>query len=88
MAIGASAPSIVSMVVRESLLPVCVGIVIGAIGAILATRQIQGVLFGVSSGDPWVIVGAAAVFILVAATAAALPARSAAKVDPLLALRQ
>ena len=88
MAIGASAPRIVTMVVRESLVPVTIGIVIGAIAAIVATRSIEGVLFGVSTRDPLVIVGAAALFILVAATAAALPARSAARVDPLLALRQ
>ncbi len=88
MAIGASAPSIVTMVVRESLMPVTIGIIFGAIAAIAATRQIEGVLFGVSSRDPWVIVGAATVFVLVAAAAAALPARSATKVDPVLALRQ
>lgn len=88
MAIGASAPRIVTMVVRESLVPVTIGIVIGAIAAIVVTRSIEGVLFGVSTRDPLVIVGAAALFILVAATAAALPARSAARVDPLLALRQ
>jgi len=67
---------------------VTIGIVIGTIAAIVATRSIDGVLLGVSTRDPLVIVGAAALFILVAATAAALPARSAARVDPLLALRQ
>ena len=88
MAIGASAPSIVTMVVRDSLMPVTIGIIFGAIAAIAATRQLEGVLFGISSRDPWVIVGAATVFVLVAAAAAALPARSAVRVDPLLALRQ
>jgi NAD(P)-dependent dehydrogenase (short-subunit alcohol dehydrogenase family) len=88
MAIGASSSSIVKMVVRESLVPVAIGIAIGGVAAIFATREIEGVLFGISNRDPWVIVGAAAVFVLVAATAAALPARSATRVDPLLALRQ
>jgi predicted permease len=87
MAIGAPAASIVAMILRESLIPVTAGIVLGTIGAIAVTKQIEGVLFGVSSSDPWVVVGASVVFVLVAAMAAALPARSAAKVDPLLALR-
>ena len=88
MAIGAPLTRIVAMILRESFTPVSIGIVLGALGALVATRQIENVLYGVSTFDPVIFAGAAALFLLVAAAAATLPARAAAKVDPVLALRQ
>ena len=88
LAIGAPAAGIIRMIVRESVLPVATGLVVGCAVALAVTRWIESLLFGVSGADPLTIVGAATVFLLVAAAAAALPARAATRVDPVLALRQ
>jgi predicted permease len=88
MAIGASGADVVRLVCRESLAAVAVGGAVG-IGASLAlTRVLGSLLFGVSALDAWVLGGAIAAFAVVAVVAAALPARAAVRVDPLLALRQ
>ena len=76
MAIGASAPSIVTMVVRDSLMPVTIGTYLGGHRRNRPHSPTEGVLFGIPSRYLWLF-GAATVFVLVAAAAAALPARSA-----------
>ena len=88
MAIGAQTPDVVRLMVRESLAPVAVGVVIGGGLSIAANRWLQQVLYGVSSYDPLTLAGASLVFLLIAAAAAALPSRTAARVNPVLALRQ
>ena len=88
MAIGARAQDIVRMIVRESIVPVAIGLSIGCVAAIALTRWIDSMLFGVSAADPWTLAAATAVLLLVALAAALLPARAAARVDPVLALRQ
>lgn len=88
MALGASRSDVVRMVVRESLVPVGVGITIGWVAAQGLTRFLDKVLFGVSRNDPWTIAGAVLVLLAIATIAAALPARRASDVDPLIALRQ
>ncbi len=88
MAIGARARDVILMFIRESLLPVTVGIAVGCGATLALTRWLESLLFGVSSHDPLTIVAAAALFLLVATIAAAVPARAAARVDPVLALRQ
>ena len=88
LAIGAPAGGIMRMVVRESLLPVATGLAVGCAVAFAVMRWIDSLLFGVSGADPLTIFVASMVFLLVAATAAALPARAATRVDPALALRQ
>jgi hypothetical protein len=87
MAIGARAPDVVRMIVRESLVPVGAGVVIGCAAAVALTRSLGTMLYGLSGPDPWTIAAAAAVFLAVAAAAAAIPARSASRVSPILALR-
>ena len=74
--------------VRESLVPVVSGIVAGAALSTLANRWLAQLLYGVSSYDPLTLVGASVLFLLVAVAAAALPSRAAARVNPVLALRQ
>lgn len=88
MAIGATARDVILMFIRESLLPVTVGIAVGCGATLALTRWLESLLFGVSGHDPLTIVAAAALFLLVATIAAAIPARAAARVDPVLALRQ
>ena len=76
---------------REALLLVMVGLGIGAPAALIAgrvsTNGISGLIFGVSTTDPLTMGGAVALLTLVAAVAAYLPAARAARVDPMVALR-
>lgn len=88
MAIGAQTSDVVRLMVRESVVAVAAGLVAGAVLSILANRWLAQVLYGVSSYDPLTLVGASVLFLLVAVAAAALPSRTAARVNPVLALRQ
>jgi ABC-type lipoprotein release transport system permease subunit len=88
MAIGAQASDVVRLMVRESVVAVAAGLVAGAGLSILANRWLAQLLYGVSSYDPLTLVGASVLFLLVAVAAAALPTRKAARVNPVLALRQ
>ena len=91
MALGAERHSLVRLVMREALLLVIVGLGIGAPAALIAgrvsTNGISGLIFGVSTTDPLTMGGAVALLTLVAAVAAYLPAARAARVDPMVALR-
>src|SRR5258708_35945377 len=87
LALGATRASMLGMVLRESLLLVLAGIAIGVPLALVASRLISGLLFGVSPTDPATISMASMLMIVVAALAALLPARRAARVDPMVALR-
>lgn len=88
MAIGARPADVVRLMVRESLVPIVAGIAGGAAVSIAANRVLAQVLYGVSSYDPLTLTGASVLFVVVAVAAAALPSRSAARVNPVLALRQ
>ena len=88
MAIGAQTSDVVRLMVRESLAPVAAGVAVGAGLSIAANRWLAQVLYGVSSYDPLTLAGASVVFLLIAIAAAALPSRAAARVNPVLALRQ
>ncbi len=88
IAIGAQTRDVVRLMVRESLVPVASGVVAGAGLSIAANRGLSQVLYGVSSYDPLTLIGASVLFLMVAVAAAALPSRAAARVNPVLALRQ
>ncbi len=68
--------------VRESLLPISLGVVAGAAGAVALGRMLRSVLYEVGPTDPRVLGSAAAVLLLVATVSAWLPARRAARVSP------
>jgi ABC-type lipoprotein release transport system permease subunit len=87
MAIGARPGGIFRLVLRETLLIVALGIVIGIPLALAAARFLQSLLFGVGVVDPLVIVLASILLAAVALLACFLPARRAARVDPMVALR-
>lgn len=87
MALGASQFSVLSMVLRRAMMLVTVGAVLGTGGAVLGTRIMRTIVFGIGSWQP-LLVGISVVVVIGAAlTATYLPARRAASVDPTLALR-
>ena len=87
VALGAGRPSVVKLVLLETLGISAVGIAAGACAAWIGTRTLDGILFGVSTMDPLTLVFAVVVLMSVAGLASALPARRAASVDPIVALR-
>jgi putative ABC transport system permease protein len=88
MALGATSGSVIRLVARGSLRLVAVGLVAGAPLTYAAGRALRSQLFGVGATDPLVLGAAVGVLVLVAAAATAIPARRAARIDPLIALRQ
>jgi len=91
MALGARRAAVVEMVVRQALVLAAIGVAIGVpltLGAArLAGTVLDQMLFGLEWYNPLVMSGAAAILAMVAIVAALVPARAAARVDPLLALR-
>jgi putative ABC transport system permease protein len=86
-ALGAMEGRIVAMIVREAAVLALAGVGIGSVAAVLAARSLQSLVFGVTTTDPIVYASVAALLGVVALAAAYLPARRAARVDPLIALR-
>jgi predicted lysophospholipase L1 biosynthesis ABC-type transport system permease subunit len=87
MAVGAAPRQVLTAVMRETLVVVGIGVAIGIAVALASSRFVAPVVFGLTPSDPLSIAGAAVLLILVAAIAGYLPARRAASVRPLLALR-
>lgn len=87
MAVGARGADVRAMVMRETVVVLVVGGALGLLGALIATRQLASMLFGLAPADPLTLGTSVAVLGAVAATAGYLPARRAACVDPLAALR-
>ena len=87
MALGASAPVVRGMVVRQGAALAGIGVVLGLIASAGLSRVMGSLLFGVSAKDPVTYVGVAGALALVAVLASWLPARRAAGVDPAIALR-
>ena len=87
MALGAPRQQVIRMVIRESLLPVAAGVLLGLAGAVALTRFVRSMLFGVQPADPFTMILAVLFLLLTAALAAFLPTRRASRIDPMLALR-
>lgn len=87
MALGATAPAVRGMVVRQGLAVAGVGVVVGLVAAAGLSRVMTALLFGVSATDPVTYAGVGVALVVVAALASWLPARRAAGVDPSTALR-
>jgi predicted permease len=90
MALGADKGKVLRLFIWQELKLVLGGVAIGAVGAVILTRTLSSLshlLYGVGSGDPLTFAIASAVLIAVAALAGSIPARRAAKVDPMVALR-
>jgi predicted permease len=87
VALGATAEGISRMVIREGLLLTGIGVVLGGIAAVATARFLEALLFGVETRDPLTFASVVAVLAFVAVLASWLPARRAARVDPLVAMR-
>ncbi|HUR82749.1 MAG TPA: ABC transporter permease [Thermoanaerobaculia bacterium] len=87
MALGADPRDVVRMVVRDGLRVAAVGIAIGILAALLLTRVMEALLYGVHARDAYVFAGVAALLALVAFIASWIPARRATLVSPMIALR-
>jgi putative ABC transport system permease protein len=87
VALGARRESVFRLVIGEGLVLALAGVAIGLVGSLLTTRALGGLLFNVQPTDPLTFAGMAAILIGVTLLACYLPARRAARVDPVVALR-
>jgi putative ABC transport system permease protein len=87
MALGARPAQVLRLVLRESLALVLLGTVLGTMAAHGASRFVESMLFGLTPGDPLTYCSVAVGLVTVALLASLIPARRAARVDPLVALR-
>jgi predicted permease len=87
VALGARPADVLGLVVREGLSRAGLGLALGAVAALLVTRVFRAMLYDVSPGDPLSFLAAGAVLGLVALGACLVPARRAARIEPMTALR-
>jgi putative ABC transport system permease protein len=87
LALGARRTSVLLGVLRHSMMMTAAGMAIGLLGAVALSRYLEGMLFGVTPADVPTYAAVIALFAAVAAIAALVPARRAASVDPLIAIR-
>ncbi len=87
MALGAQIADVLKLVLRRAMLLAVIGVVVGIAGAIVVTRYLETLLFGVKPIDAITFVAVALGLVIVALVACLIPARRATKVDPLTALR-
>jgi len=88
IALGASGRQVSGLVLQQGVGLAIAGVAVGGAGAYWLTKLLTKLLFGVSATDPLTFVGVAALLTAIAAIASFVPARRAAKVDPLLAMRE
>ena len=87
MALGARAGDVLWLVIRQGLARVLVGVGLGLLGALALTRVLSSLLYGVSATDPLTFLSLALLITAVSWIACYIPARYAARVDPLIAMR-
>jgi putative ABC transport system permease protein len=87
VALGATRADVLSLVLRQGMVPTAVGLALGATGALALTRVLANLLFAVSTTDVTVFAGSSALLAFAAFGATYLPARRATAVDPMIALR-
>jgi ABC-type antimicrobial peptide transport system permease subunit len=87
LALGAAPGDLRRMVIGDALRPVLPGVVIGAAVALVLSRVLRGLVFGVSAADPLSFAAAAALIVAMACIASWLPAHRATRTDPTMAIR-
>jgi putative ABC transport system permease protein len=87
MALGANRRDVLRLVIGQGMWTTAIGLAIGVAGSLALARTMQSLLFGVSGTDPLTFLGVALLLAIVALLACYLPARSATRVDPMVALR-
>jgi predicted permease len=88
IALGAAQSRVLGGVLREVALIVGIGVVVGAAGALASARFVEGFLYGLEPSDPATLLGSALLLTAVAGLAGDLPARRAARLDPMTSLRE
>jgi predicted permease len=87
MALGAQSQNVLWLVLREALGLVGIGVFVGLVAALFVTQMAEKMLFGLKPNDPLTLVGATLLLLAIGTLAGFLPARRAARVDPMVALR-
>jgi putative ABC transport system permease protein len=88
VALGSSASAVFRLVLREGLLLVGIGLLLGGIGSFLLRRTLESLLFGVSASDPAILLLVSGGLAAVALAACCVPARRATRIDPVIALTE
>lgn len=88
MALGASPSTVRQLILKQGMTLVSIGVAIGFVAALLVSRVLSGMLYGVAATDPVSLIAAASILGAVALLACYVPAHWATRVDPLVALRQ
>ena len=88
VALGAGKANVLWLILREALTLVVIGLAVGLVASLFTTKTATTLLFGLKPNDPLTIAVASSLLLLVALVAGYLPARRAAKVDPMTALRE
>ena len=88
MALGARYGNVLAIVLRQGLTLAAIGAAVGIAGALALTHLLASLLFSITPTDPLTFAAAPAILLVVAASACWIPARRAARIDPMIALRQ
>lgn len=88
IALGASKRTLIGLVLKQSVWPLVAGLVLGIAGSFASGQLLSGLLYEVKPGDPLVLAAIVAVLAAVTVVSGWMPARKAASVDPLVALRE
>jgi predicted permease len=87
IALGARPADVVTLIMRQGLWMVAIGLAVGLAAAVLVTRQMTAMVFGVGTLDPFSYLAASAILVIAALAACVIPARRAVALDPVVALR-
>jgi putative ABC transport system permease protein len=87
MALGARSGQLAALIFRQGMQPVAIGLCVGLLCALAVTRLVRALLFGITANDPATYIVTIALLAAVAAAACFIPALRAARVDPMIALR-
>ena len=87
MALGATPGAVQQLIVRQTLRPVAIGVLIGVVASAAASRVLQAILFGISPFDPVAFICAPLFLLAIACAATLVPIRKALRMDPIATLR-